>query len=154
MAIGYDYCYQQEVIRLSRLNKKRGGNSKFWKRYTQIAAALIRVIWPCDIDPEATIGNIRIPHAVGIVIGCTAVIEDDVTIMSGVVIGNKNGNNGKVRHAHVCKGALLGANSVILGSVRIGENAKVGANAVVTKDVPDNATVVGVNRILTSKDGE
>lgn len=74
--------------------------------------------------------------------------------MSGVVIGNKNGNNGKVRYAHVCQGVLLGANSVILGAVRIGKYAVVGANAVITKDVPDNAIVVGTNRIIRIKDAE
>lgn len=149
MAIGYDYCYQQEVIRLSRLNKKGGGNSKFWKRYTQIAAALIRVIWPCDIDPNATIGKVNIPHAVGIVIGSTAVIEDDVLVMSGVVIGGKYGKDGRHGHAHVKQGAILGANSVILGPITVGEHAKIGAGAVITKDVPAYATVVGNNRIVS-----
>lgn len=150
MPIGYDYCYQRAVISLSHLNRKRRGAP-----IARILAALLRVVYPCDIDPNAMLGDIRIPHATGIVIGCSAIIEDDVTIMSGVVVGSRYGRlmqHGhrlmQHGHAHVKKGAILGANSCIIGTVTIGRGAQIGAGAVVTKDVPDGAIVVNTNQII------
>lgn len=142
--IGFDYCYEKAVRYISVLNKK-----SWSKRLSKLFAAIIRIIYPCDIDPNATIGkNVRIPHAIGIVIGCSAEIEDDVLIMSGVVIGGRYGHDGVKGHAKIKKGAVLGANSVILGKITVGECAKIGAGAVITKDVPANATVVGNNKII------
>lgn len=96
----------------------------------------------------------RIPHAVGIVIGCTAIIEDSVEIMSGVVIGSRYGHLKQRGHAHVKKGVMLGANCVLLGTITIGEYAEIGAGAVITKDVPPYAVVVGNNRIVRYKTPE
>lgn len=143
--IGYDSGYERAIRAVCRLNKKP---QKCMKSLAKLLAALMRLIWPCDIDPGAEIGNVHIPHAVGIVIGYTAVVEDDVTIMSGVVVGGRYDHLARKGHAHICRGALLGANCVILGTVTVGEYAKIGAGAVVTKDVPPRAVVVGSNKII------
>lgn len=114
-------------------------------------SALIRIVYPCDIDHHAQLGKISIPHATGIVIGDSAVIEDDVLIMQNVTIGRKYGHDGQKGHAHICKGAILGAGCAILGPITIGECAKIGANAVITKDVPPYAVVVGNNHIVRTE---
>ena len=139
--IGYDSGYSRIIISICKLNKKKGGEA-----ISKVLAALIRLIWPCDIDPYATLGKVTIPHAVGIVIGCNAIVEDDVKIMSGVVIGSTY--PGTQQHAHVKRGAMLGANSVVLGDVIIGESAVIGAGAVITRDVPSKAVVVSNNEII------
>lgn len=141
--IGYDSGFERIIPRISRLNKTRRG-----KNISKVLAAAIRLIWPCDIDCNASIGKISVPHAVGIVVGCNAIIEDDVSIMSGVVIGSTH--PGRQEHAHIKRGAVLGANSVILGSITIGEGAIIGAGAVITRDVPAHAVVVGHNRVINT----
>lgn len=81
-------------------------------------------------------------------IGYSAVVEDDVLIMQNVTIGGKYGHDERKGHAHIKKGAILGAGCAILGPITVGEYAKIGANAVVTKDVPPYAVVVGNNHIV------
>lgn len=97
-----------------------------------------------EIHPGATIGkNLFIDHGVGIVIGETAVIGDNVTIYQGVTLGT----TGKVienRHPIVGDNVIIGAGAIILGPLKIGNNAKIGAGAVVLGDVEENSTVVGV----------
>lgn len=110
-------------------------------------------LYGCDIYPSATLGKgLYIPHFVGIVIGSTSVIGENCTIFPGVVFGaayspNKNNPSGR-RHPKCGNNCVFGANSSIIGDITIGSNVTVGAGAVVTKDIPDNATVVGHNRIL------
>ncbi|MDX9813191.1 MAG: serine O-acetyltransferase [Sulfurimonas sp.] len=97
-----------------------------------------------DIHPAATIGRrVFIDHGIGVVIGQTAIIEDDVVIYQGVTLGGVSLISGK-RHPTIKKGAVLGAGAKILGNITIGENAKIGANSVVVKPVPDNTTAVGI----------
>ncbi len=106
-----------------------------------------------DIHPGARIGRrVLIDHAVGVVIGETAVVEDDVVIMHGVTLGNRRSRPGK-RHPTVRRGAFLGAGAKVLGPVEIGEGAKVGAGAVVLGDVPPGATAVGVPAVIIEKNG-
>lgn len=97
-----------------------------------------------EIHPGATIGkNLFIDHGVGIVIGETAVIGDNVTIYQGATLGT----TGKVienRHPIVGDNVIIGAGAIILGPLKIGNNAKIGAGAVVLGDVEENSTVVGV----------
>ncbi len=96
-----------------------------------------------SIAPAARIGKrVFIDHGVGVVIGSTAIVEDDVTIMHGVTLGARRIQTG-IRHPHVRHGAFLGANAQILGNIMIGADSKVGANAVVLQSVPDKATAVG-----------
>ena len=82
-------------------------------------------------------------HATGIVIGETAVIEDDVSLLHGVTLGGTGKASGD-RHPKIRHGVLLGANASIIGNIEIGEGAKVGAGSVVMKDVPPHVTVAGV----------
>ncbi len=97
-----------------------------------------------DIHPGATIGRrVFIDHGFGVVIGQTAVIEDDVLIYQGVTLGGVNLTSGK-RHPTIKKGAVLGAGAKILGNITIGENSKVGANSVVVRNVPENSTAIGI----------
>lgn len=97
-----------------------------------------------SISPAARIGRrVFIDHGVGVVIGETAVIEDDVTLFQGVTLGARHLSDEQKRHPHIEKRAFIGANAQILGPLVIGEDSKVGAGAVVLKDVPAGSTVVG-----------
>lgn len=97
-----------------------------------------------SIAPAAQIGRrVFIDHGVGVVIGETAVIEDDVTLLHGVTLGSRHVTDIQKRHPHIGKGAFIGANAQILGPIIIGKGSKVGAGAVVLKNVPAGATVVG-----------
>jgi serine O-acetyltransferase len=97
-----------------------------------------------DIHPAARIGRgIMIDHATSVVIGETAVIDDDVSMLHEVTLGGTGKDTGD-RHPKVRQGVLLGAGAKILGNVVIGEGSRVGAGSVVLKDVPARCTVVGV----------
>ena len=107
----------------------------------------------CNIYPSVKIGdNLYIPHFVGIVIGSTSEIGDNCTIFPGVVFGAayspKAGNPKGRRHPKCGNNCTFGANSSIIGDITIGNNVTIGAGAVVTKDVPDNITIVGHNRVI------
>ena len=104
----------------------------------------VSTIFGVDIHPAARIGcGVMFDHATGLVIGETAVVEDDVSILHGVTLGGTGKVSGD-RHPKVRKGVLIGANASIIGNIEIGEGAKVGAGSVVMKDVPSNVTVAGV----------
>lgn len=97
-----------------------------------------------EIHPGATIGRrVFIDHGMGVVIGETAVIGDDCTLYHGVTLGGTSWNKGK-RHPTLQNGVVIGAGAKILGPITVGEGAKIGSNAVVVKDVPANATAVGI----------
>tara|TARA_B100000780_G_C21052829_1_gene422874 strand:- start:387 stop:1157 length:771 start_codon:yes stop_codon:yes gene_type:complete len=97
-----------------------------------------------EIHPGAQIGNrFFIDHGMGVVIGETAIVGDDVTLYHGVTLGGTTWDKGK-RHPTLQDGVVVGAGAKILGPFEVGKNARVGSNAVVTKSVPDNATVVGI----------
>lgn len=97
-----------------------------------------------EIHPGAVIGRrFFIDHGMGVVIGETTVIGDDVTLYQGVTLGGTSWNKGK-RHPTLGDGVVVGAGAKVLGPLDIGANAKIGSNAVVTKNVPEGATVVGI----------
>lgn len=97
-----------------------------------------------DIHPEAKIGRrVFIDHAIGVVIGQTAVVGDDVTIYQGVSLGGVSLARTK-RHPTIESGVVIGAGAKVLGDIVVGENAKIGANSVVIKDVPRDCTAVGI----------
>ena len=101
-------------------------------------------VFQTDINPAARIGRgIFLDHATGFVVGETAVIEDDVSILHGVTLGG-TGAKGIDRHPKIGNGVLIGAGASVLGNIRIGDEARVAAGSVVLKDVPDNCTVAGV----------
>ncbi|MGY3765702.1 serine O-acetyltransferase EpsC [Vagococcus vulneris] len=125
------------------------------KRYffARCHSQLWRFITGIEIHPGAVLGRrIFIDHGMGVVIGETAIIEDDVTLFHGVTLGGTGTHTGK-RHPTVKRGAFISAHAQILGPITIGVEAKIGAAAVVLKDVPDYATAVGVPaRIVQNKD--
>lgn len=105
-----------------------------------------------DIQPAARIGaGILMDHANGVVIGETAVIEDDVSILHSVTLGGTGKESGD-RHPKISRGVLLSAGAKILGNVRIGECAKVAAGSVVLNDVPPFTTVAGVPAKIVGRD--
>ena len=96
-----------------------------------------------SISPEAKIGKrVFIDHGIGVVVGATAMIEDDVTILHDVTLGVRRAVEGR-RHPYVKKGAFIGANAQLLGTITIGAFSKVGAGAIVLNNVADKTTVVG-----------
>ncbi|MDA0190957.1 MAG: serine O-acetyltransferase, partial [Proteobacteria bacterium] len=104
---------------------------------------LARFFSGIEIHPGATIGRrFFIDHGMGVVIGETAVIGDDVTLYHGVTLGGTSWNKGK-RHPTLGDGVVVGAGAKVLGPITVGAGAKVGSNAVVVKDVPPGATAVG-----------
>lgn len=97
-----------------------------------------------DIHPAATIGKgVMFDHATGIVVGETAVIEDNVSILQNVTLGG-TGNESGDRHPKIRQGVMVGSGAKILGNIEIGEGSKIGAGSVVLDDVPPHVTVVGV----------
>lgn len=106
-----------------------------------------------EIHPGARIGKrLFIDHGMGVVIGETCEIGNNVTIYQGVTLGGTGKEKGK-RHPTVKDNALIASGAKVLGSITIGENAKIGAGSVVLKDVPPNSTVVGVPGRIVVQDG-
>ncbi|GJD78772.1 serine O-acetyltransferase [Methylobacterium gregans] len=101
-------------------------------------------VFQCDIHPAARIGRgIFLDHATGVVVGSTAVIEDDVSILHAVTLGG-TGKQGADRHPKIRRGVMIGAGAKILGNIEVGACARVAAGSVVLRPVPPNTTVVGV----------
>jgi serine O-acetyltransferase len=119
-----------------------------WKHRLKLLARwvsqLMRGLTGIEIHPGAKIGKrLFIDHGMGVVIGETAEIGDDVTLYHGVTLGGTSLNKGK-RHPTLGNQVVVGAGAKILGAITIGEKSRIGANAVVVKDVPPNSVVVGV----------
>ena len=101
-------------------------------------------VFQCDIHPAARIGRgIFVDHATGVVVGETAVIDDDVSILHGVTLGGTGKEVGD-RHPKIRYGVMIGAGAKILGNIEVGHCSRVAAGSVVVKDVPNNVTVAGV----------
>ncbi len=115
-----------------------------FKSLARIIMGLNQILTNIDIHPGAVIGKrVFIDHGTGVVIGQTTIIEDDVLIYQGVTLGGVSLTQGK-RHPTIKKGAVIGAGAKVLGNIVIGEYAKIGANSVVVKPVPNNATAIGI----------
>ena len=114
---------------------------------------LVRWFTGVEIHPAATIGRgLFIDHGMGVVIGETAVIRDNVTLFQGVTLGGTGKQRGK-RHPTIGNNVVIGAGAKILGDITVGHHSMVGANAVVIRDVPEDSTVVGVpGRVTRTKD--
>jgi serine O-acetyltransferase len=126
-----------------------------FKAIGRLISGIAQFFTHIDIHPAATIGrNVFIDHGAGVVIGETAVIEDNVLIYQQVTLGGVSLSKGK-RHPTIKKNTVIGGGAKILGNITIGENCKIGANSVVVKDVPSNSTAVGVPaRIVRRKEDE
>lgn len=113
-----------------------------------------RFLTGIEIHPGASIGRrFFIDHGMGVVIGETAEIGDDVTLYHGVTLGGTTWNKGK-RHPTLRNGVVIGAGAKVLGPIVVGENARIGSNAVVVKEVPPGATVVGIPGRIAGGDAE
>ena len=113
-----------------------------------------RFLTGIEIHPGAAIGRrFFIDHGMGVVIGETAEIGDDVTLYHGVTLGGTSWNKGK-RHPTLQRGVVIGAGAKVLGPIVIGEGAKIGSNAVVVKDVPPGATAMGIPARILHGDAE
>ena len=122
-----------------------------FKRSARIIMGINQIFTNIDIHPAAVIGKrVFIDHGFGVVIGETAIVEDDVLIYQGVTLGGVSLTHGK-RHPTIRKGAVIGAGAKILGNIEIGEYAKIGANSVVVKEVPDCSTAVGIPAHIIEK---
>lgn len=129
---------------------------KGWRLSARLLSQLGRLLTGVEIHPGAQIGkNFFIDHGMGVVIGETAVIGDNVTMYHGVTLGGTKSYGGKSgkRHPTVEDNVVIGAGAQVLGPITVGKNAKVGANATVVKDVPQNTTVIGTaaHRAETSR---
>lgn len=127
------------------------------KRFYWLArmlSQLARFATGIEIHPGALIGRrLFIDHGMGVIIGETAVVGDDVTLYQGVTLGGTGKEKGK-RHPTIESGVTVGAGAKVLGNIRIGENCRVGAGSVVLRDVPQNSTAVGVPARLVYRDGK
>ena len=147
-------CYPgMHAIWLHRLS------GSLWRKDLKWPARMVsnfgRWLTGIEIHPGAKVGRrFFIDHGMGIVIGETAEIGDDVTLYQGVTLGGTSWNKGK-RHPTLESGVVVGAGAKVLGPFTVGAGAKVGSNAVVTKPVPAGATVVGIpGRIIVKSDSD
>ena len=125
--------------------------TKGFKKLARAISGFSTFLTKTDIHPAATIGRrVFIDHAIGVVIGATTIIEDDVLIYQGVTLGGVSLNKGK-RHPTVQSNVVIGSGAKVLGNITIGANSKIGANSVVVSDVPSNSTAVGVPARIIQK---
>ncbi len=117
----------------------------------RVFAELTRILTGVEIHPGAILGaRLFIDHATGVVIGETAEVGDDVTIYHGVTLGGTGADTGK-RHPTIGDRVIVGAGAKILGPIKIGDDSRIGANAVVVKEVPSSSVVVGVPGQIVSR---
>jgi serine O-acetyltransferase len=126
---------------------------KKWHCLARQLSQFARFVTGVEIHPGARIGRrLFIDHGMGVVIGETAVLGDDITLYQGVTLGGTGKEKGK-RHPTICSRVVVGAGAKVLGNIVIGENCRIGAGSVILGDVPENSTVVGVPGRIVYKDG-
>lgn len=135
----------------------------FWtirlKMIARILSSLARFFTGIEIHPGAKIGKrFMIDHGSGVVIGETTVIGNDVLIYHQVTLGGTGNHSGEKRHPSICDNVMIAAGAKVLGNIKVGLGSRVGANAVVLKDVPPYSTAVGLparfiqNEVLSKED--
>ncbi len=113
-----------------------------------------RFLTGIEIHPGAKIGRrLFIDHGLGVVIGETSVVGDDVTLYQGVTLGGTGKEHGK-RHPTIEENVVIGGGAKVLGNITVGRNCRIGAGSVVLRNVPENSTVVGVPGHIIFRDGE
>ncbi len=125
------------------------------KRYTiaRVISQASRFFTGIEIHPGATIGHrLFIDHGMGVVIGETCEIGDDVVLYQGVTLGGTGKEKGK-RHPTIGSNVVIASGAKVLGSFKVGDNSRIGANAVVLSEVPANSTVVGFKARVVKRDG-
>ena len=131
----------------------------FWKLKLKLLGRIIsnisRFLTGIEIHPAVKIGkNFFIDHGMGIVIGETTVIGDNVSIYQGVTLGGTKWEKRK-RHPSISDNVVIGAGAKVLGPITVGKNSKIGANSVVTRNVPSNTVVVGIPaRVVDNPSGD
>lgn len=123
-------------------------NHWLWQRGAKLAARITaeitRILTGVEIHPGAVLGpGLFIDHATGVVIGETAEVGEDVTLYHGVTLGGSGRDTGK-RHPTIGDRVTIGAGAKILGAIKVGDDSRIGANAVVVKEVPSSSVVIGV----------
>ncbi|OBK87907.1 serine O-acetyltransferase EpsC, partial [Mycobacterium sp. 1165178.9] len=114
------------------------------KLAARITAEITRILTGVEIHPGAVLGpGLFIDHATGVVIGETAEVGEDVTLYHGVTLGGSGRDTGK-RHPTIGDRVTIGAGAKILGAIKVGDDSRIGANAVVVKEVPSSSVVIGV----------
>lgn len=122
------YLWQKKIVLLARFISHLG-----------------RFMTGIEIHPGATLGKrLFIDHGMGVVIGETAIVGDDVTIYHGVTLGGTSFEKGVIRHPRIGNNVVIGSGAQLLGPISIGEGARIGSNAVVVRDVENYQTMVGV----------
>ena len=144
-----------------RISNKLYKNKLFF--LARLVSQISRFFTGIEIHPGATIGKgLFIDHGMGVVIGETAEVGDNVTIYHGVTLGGTGKHKGK-RHPTIGNNVIIGSGAKVLGPINIGDNVKIGANSVVLKDIEDDKTAVGIpakvvkkvnSKIITIKDVE
>lgn len=125
-----------------------------WYLLAKIIAAISRFLTGIEIHPGAIIGKrLFIDHGMGLVIGETTEIGDDVMIFHGVTLGGTGKDKGK-RHPTIGNKVLLSAHVQVLGPIKIGDNSKIGASAIVLEDIPSDATAVGIPAKVVKLNGK
>jgi serine O-acetyltransferase len=125
-----------------------------WRVLARWLSQVARWLTGIEIHPAAQVGRrVFIDHGMGVVIGETAIVGDDVTMYQGVTLGGTGKEQGK-RHPTVASNVTIGAGAKVLGNITVGENCRIGAGSVVLQDVPDNSTIVGVPGHVIFRNGK
>jgi serine O-acetyltransferase len=128
-------------------------NRGFWL-LARWLSQVSRFLTGIEIHPGATIGRrLFIDHGLGVVIGETAIVGDDVTLYQGVTLGGTGKEHGK-RHPTIEDDVVIGGGAKVLGNITVGRNCRIGAGSVVLRNVPENSTVVGVPGHIIFRNGE
>jgi len=119
----------------------------------RLLSQVTKIFTGIEIHPGASIGkSLFIDHGMGVVIGETSVVGDNVTMYQGATLGGTGKDRGK-RHPTIGNNVVIGAGAKVLGNITVGDNVNVGANAVVIRDVPANSTVVGIPGRIAKREG-